>query len=522
MASGSEPEDKNKSESEKQPKEESERQDRRPSDESRHDPRPDSRDGEPEPTPEPSHSAPADRIAGNFIALGSGETIGRGFAFLATLILARVLGVESYGVLALAAGITLYLAKISDFAIETVGTGEVTRRPQDIAELGGAVMGLRLLITVGLAAGAAGLAGLFLVEPERSVFWIYLLTLFPIAASTRWIHLGTQSAGAIGLWRGLGELGALLFVVLFVRGPEHLTRAPFGIVLSEGIAAIALYLLLRRRGQGFGLRFDLRTALPIFRKSFPVMLQILLGLLVYNADLVFLRVLVDREAVGYYAAAYTLVSFAANLGVALGMSLLPAFARQEEESEGARRVYGTAIAQAFSLCLPLAVGGTFLASDLIRLGFGESYQSSAGLLQVLLWSIPLLVCRNVAVSALVMYGETARLVRITAFGVVLNGLLNFFLIRELGTVGAAIATVITEGSIAIGMLAVGRRHALPFFPWRRIGAAALATTAMAAALVMTTEASIFLRLPLGLSVFGLALFALGGLRFEGRKPILDP
>ena len=36
------------------------------------------------------------------------------------------------------------------------------------------------------------------------------------------------------------------------------------------------------------------------------------GLLIYNSDIIFLRVLGSAEAVGYYAAAYTLLSFIAK------------------------------------------------------------------------------------------------------------------------------------------------------------------------------------------------------------------
>src|SRR6185436_20919580 len=84
----------------------------------------------------------------SFLALGSAEAISRLIAFGVALYLARTLGPEGYGVIALAIGVNLYLGKVADFGIEAVGVKEVADAPKDFKRIASAVMSARLALTL--------------------------------------------------------------------------------------------------------------------------------------------------------------------------------------------------------------------------------------------------------------------------------------------------------------------------------------------------------------------------------------
>src|SRR5262245_16171850 len=99
------------------------------------------------------------QVARNFVALASGEALSRVVAFGTTVYLARVLGAGSYGLIALAAGVNLYLAKAADFGIESMGAQEIARAGGELSthsRFVSAVIGVRLLLTLGLIAFAMG------------------------------------------------------------------------------------------------------------------------------------------------------------------------------------------------------------------------------------------------------------------------------------------------------------------------------------------------------------------------------
>lgn len=467
-----------------------------------------------------SATAPRGSVVRNFLALGSGEALSRAVAFGAYVYLARALGAQGYGVISFAAGLNLYLAKLADFAIEAVGSKEVARAPETIPFLASAMLTARLGLTLVLTGVSSALVLSTMPEPERTVLCLFFLTLLPIAASTKWVHMGLENALPVGVWRVVGELLMLALVVGLVRDMGDLWIVPLAILAGDSLAATALYLKLRRDGYPFGLRWDPQTALPMFKKAAPLMGQIITGLLLYNMDLIFLRVMRDSETVGYYAAAYMLISFLANLGMTYAMTLLPALARQGERSPEERALYHTSQAQVFAVTLPIAVGGTFVAPGIIALGFGADYEQSVLVLQILVWTIPPVVYRAVPWSALIVRGKQSLLLRATIFAVVANAVLNLVLIDRYGILGAAIATVVTEPIVGAFMLYYAARDDLSPVGFARLWRPAAAAVGMAGALQLLGDANLFIQLPVGGLVYLALMAALGAIGREGSLPVL--
>jgi O-antigen/teichoic acid export membrane protein len=462
------------------------------------------------------------QVARNFLALGGGEALSRLLAFAATVYVARVLGVEGYGVIALAAGVTLYLAKVADFAIEAVGTHEVARDVGALPQLISAVMGIRLALTGLLVAVSVGTAQALLPDPERTVLSLYFLTLVPIAASTKWVHMGREDARPIGITRVVGEALALSVVVASVHGPSQLWLVPVAQLVGETFVVSVLYTLLVRAGLGFRLRWDPATALPIFRRALPLLAQIMLSLVLYNSDLMFLRFICDSASVGFYAAAYTVISFLGNLGFAYGMSLLPTLTRLGAGTDDERALYHTALAQTFALCFPISIGGYFLANGVVETTFGSAYLPAGPVLQILVWAVPLSTFRNVPWATLVARGRHDLLLRATAYAAGANVLLNVTLIYVFGMLGAAISTVLTESLAGVLMLTYGARQGLAFIPLARLLRPILAGLVMALALAGLAAQSMPLRCAVGVGVYGLALLLVGGIRLRrGSLPLLN-
>ena len=456
----------------------------------------------------------------NFLTLGSGEAVSRVIAFGAYVYLARALGAEGYGIIAFAAGITLYLAKVADFAIEAVGTSEVAQAGAVIPRLGSAMLGARFALAVGLIVVSTMVVQFTAPEPDRTVLTLFFLTLLPVAASTKWIHMGLENTVPIGIWRVVGETVFLLLVVSFVHEVADLWRVPLALLAGRTVTDTALYLKLRRSGYRFGLRWDPATVRPMFRRSAPLMGQILMGLLLYNMDLLFLRAFRDAETVGYYAAAYTLISFLANIGMVYGMSVLPAIARHGRRSMEERDLYQTATSEVVAVTLPIAVGGVFVARGIILTGFGAGYLPSVLVLQVLVWVIPTAVLRNVPWAALIARGKTGVLFRATTVAVIVNAVLNVILINLIGLVGAAIATVVAEPFAAVLMYYYASREGLPLISLRRLWPPVVAAAVMAGSLLATDSLGLVPRLTVGVVVYITALALMGRIKLKGYLPVL--
>jgi O-antigen/teichoic acid export membrane protein len=425
-------------------------------------------------------------------------------------------------VVAFAIGVNLYFSKLADFAVEWVGAREIIKRRDDIGPLVAAVMGTRLAFVCLLTVASILLVQLFMPEPDRSVLSLYLVTMIPLAASTKWVHLGLEDARPIGLARVLGETTGLVIVLAVMTQVVELWVPPVAQIASETMVAVFLFIALKQRGYQITLSLDLKIAIPVFRAGFPLVVHMLLGLFIYNSDLIFLRMFRDSEQVGYYAAAYTLISLVCNLGITYGMSLTPALTRLGPGSEAERAQYRTALAQVFAVTYPVSVGGCLLAGPIIYFAFGGQYTESVLALQVLIWSIPLSICRNVPWAALIARHREDLLLRAVVVGALVNVLLNVTLIPLYGMLGAAVATVITESMVGGIMLVYATRQGASPVEWHRLWKPLVAGTLMGLVLWMTGGMMLPLSIAVGVVVYGVCLATLGGVRFRtGELPGLN-
>jgi O-antigen/teichoic acid export membrane protein len=442
-------------------------------------------------------------------------------AFATTVYLARTLGPGSYGVISLAMAVLLYATFLADAGIEMLGVREVAEDTSRLARLVPAVLSARLLGTLGLVVVLAIGAHLLLPEPDSTTLALYGLCLAWVAVNTRWVHLGLERPGPVALSRVIGEVVVLAVVVGLVRMPGDLARVPLAQFAGDGMAALFLLALLRRRGVALPLRLDREITVPLFARSFHLMWNAVLGLMIFNADLILLRVFRDSATVGQYGVAYTLVSFLLNLGVAYSLSLLPALTRSLPHAEERQSLYDTASAHVFTVALPVAVGGALLSGAIIAFFFGAGYRPSAWALTLLLMSIPVAALRNVPQAALIAAGRQELVLRTTAICAALNLGLNLALIPPFGMTGAAAATGLTEAVRTGITLWFAARHGFGARGLVRLWRAVVAAGAMGAVLYWWAPLGLWAGLAIGVAVFTLALALTGGIRRDARgRPVL--
>ncbi len=458
----------------------------------------------------------------NFFALASGEALSRVFAFGATIYLARLLGADGYGIIAFALAINLYFIKIAEFALEWVGTEEIAKTsPDPIPKLTSAILSARLIITFVLMFVAAIAIWLILPDPERFILLLYLLVLVPTAINTKWVYIGMEDSRPVGLSRIAGEALALAIILSLVHSKGDLWVAPVAQASGEICVAFMLIIILWKRSFKLSFYWDLSIVTPVLKKAFPLVSHMLVGLFIYNSDLIFLRYFHTNESVGLYSVAYVLISFITNLGITYGMSLMPAFARLEKGSTEERSFYQTILAQVFTVSIPIAVGGYFLAENIINFAFGEGYNGSVLALQIIIWSVPFTIIRYVPWVALISRNKQNLLFKVIFYAAIFNIILNLLLIPEYGIVGAAIATIFTEIFTSVLMFDFASNNGLPFACYRRFLKPVSAVLVMAFVLFLGNHINLFFSITLGALTYIFALFALGGIQYrKGSLPSL--
>jgi O-antigen/teichoic acid export membrane protein len=160
--------------------------------------------------------------------------------------------------------------------------------------------------------------------------------------------------------------------------------------------------------------------------------------------------------------------------------------------------------------LPIAAGGLVVAPQLVELVAGDGFAGAADPLRVLLFAGALAAVSGLFGYALIAAGRQTSALRLALAALVVNLALNFALVPSLGVDAAAFVALGSELLMVAGGLWLVRRE-LDLRPRFRIaGRAAVAAAAMAGVLALMPVESLAVLLPLGVAIYAVALYALGG------------
>jgi len=240
------------------------------------------------------------------------------------------------------------------------------------------------------------------------------------------------------------------------------------------------------------------------------------ALMVYGQiDAVILSFVSGDAAVGWYSAAYRIVTIPGALPTILMTVLLPALAAAAVEPARLRRLTRRAVEAAIVLTVPTAIGTAVLAAQIIdAVGYPAAFQHSVVLIILLAPSLPLVAVDMMVGTALNASDRQRRWAMVAVAAAVLNPLVNIVAIPLAherwgnGAIAAAGVTTATELFLLVaGILLLPRRTldraTLGFAA--RVGAAG---AVMGLALIPARDLPIIVPVTLGAVVYCLASLAL--------------
>jgi O-antigen/teichoic acid export membrane protein len=163
----------------------------------------------------------------------------------------------------------------------------------------------------------------------------------------------------------------------------------------------------------------------------------------FRIDTIMLGILASETEVGLYSVAFNLMEGTFFIPTIVMAAIFPGLSQAKHFSVYFRK-------GALLLTLSGIVGGAavFLLADSIILWFyAPGFKNSADILEILAIAIPLVFWGYLMTQSLVALDHNRIYLVITASGLLLNVMLNFWLIPKYGAYGAAVSTVITEALI---------------------------------------------------------------------------
>lgn len=386
------------------------------------------------------------------------------FPFMMIVYVSRIIMPEGIGKVTVAQNILSYFSVVAPLGIPTYGIKKIAENRNNKVKLN--IVFSELMIINFLSTIVCSVSYLVLITNvdyfrERIVLYIVVgISLLFNVFNVDWFYQGIEEYGYIMIRNALVKIIAMLLVILFVKDiDDYLIYA----LISSG-SLVANYAFNAIHIRKF-VKFSLKSVKV--RKHFkPIFLLLAstIAIEIYTlVDTTMLAFLCGEEIVGFYSNATKVIKALRGIIIAGCAVFLPrmSYCFLDNEFEF-KRLIKIGYKVLVILSLPVALGLILTSRDLIILLFGSAFAESVILSQILSVSII-----SVALSGFfgnqvfVVVGLEKKILESTILGAIINIVMNFFLIKSYGAIGAAIASVITECGVVLYQMIIVRKTYFP-------------------------------------------------------------
>lgn len=395
------------------------------------------------------------RIFKNVSVLFISRVLGYILAFLYIIYTARYLGAEGFGILSFALSFTSLFAIIADLGLNTLIVREIARDKSSASKYLGNTLSMKILLSI-ITIFLVDLTINILGYPLQTIEIVYLIVLYVIFSSFSQTFYSIFQAYEKMEYQAIGEilnnilmLAGVLLVIYY-----KLSVLSFGfiylitslIILGYCIIFCALKFILPKLELKIKWTFwkaTLKEALPFGMTGIFTTIYI-------SIDSVMLSFIQGNDAVGLYNAAYKIIALLSFIPFVINLAVYPSMSRFHLTSpKTLKRIVWKYFDLMIILGIPILIGTSILAPEIILLIFGKGYEGSIIALQVLIWTTLFVFANSPFVQLFQSINKQFTVTKIIGLGTLLNVILNIILIPKFSLVGAGIATALAELTFTI-------------------------------------------------------------------------
>jgi O-antigen/teichoic acid export membrane protein len=358
--------------------------------------------------------------------------------FIARPLIARLLGPTEYAVFALVLATGAALANYLFLSLNTGITYHVAREPKHAGDF----VSTALAFLCGFSFLLLAPTYLFLRWAVPALGFEAFVASFALAFALSMFILFQSLQQGLGKFQGFGVANAsltLLAAALSLASASLFTDGAFaGLLRALAILVVSVAGLLYYKRFG---RVTRNAFNKLWSYSRPLALAGLGSALIAVVDKYFIAAFAQLESVAPYDISLVLVTALLPFGVSLANVMMPSIARDSKKALS----YYPRIAAANAAFLTLAGLTLYYYADVvINLLVGEAYLAEGvGILRVLALALPVMGFKNLNNLSFQGLGEPKRAAFYALSLVIVNVLLNSWLVPTQGALGAATATLLT-------------------------------------------------------------------------------
>lgn len=471
------------------------------------------------------------KIAFSTIWQFSGKIISTVLGLISIALITRHLGVDGYGQYATAITFVGIFSIIADMGLYIYVVREISKKSADSDYIISNVFTFRIMSAAVLLA-LAPVAALFM--PYDYAIWlaILLFTLSFFFISLNQILIGVFQrrfdTRIIAVGEVIGRVILIGVLVLVVCLDLGLLAIVSSVVMGSFVNFLIVFISARRHVK-IKLVFDFPFWKKILKVTWPIAVSVVLNVVYFKIDTVFLSVMKPEHDVGLYGEAYKILEVLIAFPAMFAGLLMPLLSRYAfKDWDKFRRVIRKGFDFLAMAAMPIVITGVILAKPIVVFVGGEEFAEAAPILQILVIATASIFIGNLFANAVVAVDKQRQMVWAYLGAAVLAVALNLLLIPKYTYIGAAWATVVTEILIAVLSFWMVWKTAKVLPSLKNTGKVFIAGAVMAVSLWLASWLLnwqipwwwLMILLVGGLVIYTTVLYAVGGLRREDIREII--
>jgi len=199
-------------------------------------------------------------------------------------------------------------------------------------------------------------------------------------------------------------------------------------------------------------QFDFSFWKKSVKNAIPFGLTGILTSIYFFIDSVMLSFMKGSTAVGIYGSAYKIITVFTTLYMVYNFVIFPLMANLYKNSADMLKIsYEKSVKYLLMMILPIAVGMSFYAEEVVLLIYGSQYVYASSVLQILIWSVVFIFINGASTLLLNSTNKELTVTKINAIACLFNFAINLVLISYLSYIGASIGIVLTGLLICVLM-----------------------------------------------------------------------
>lgn len=382
---------------------------------------------------------------------------------ITTPYLSRVFGADGIGTCSYIESISSYFVLFATLGLTTFGQRETSYVQDDRKKRSIIFWETNIIELIASTLCIVAYVVFSFSQTNYKLYLVLVLNLFSVIANISWLFQGMEEFGKIVLRNIIFKIINIVYIFTFVKTKDDIIIYLFGVAFFGLINNLSYWIsvpqyidrpILKELHPSKHIKTVIALFVPtIAMQVYTVLDKTMIGVITNNSF-----------ENGYYEQALKIARLVLTIVTSLGTVMIPRIGYHY--SKGDMEIVKQYMYRAYKfvwLCgVPLTLGLIAISNNFVPWFFGDGYDKVVSLLGILSFLILAIGINNVTGMQYLIPTKRENTFSLTVIiGALTNFVLNFFLIQMFQSMGAAIASVVAETTIAIIQIYIVRKELSP-------------------------------------------------------------